>query len=45
VFDESHFGGFTERYLKHEYFFDIHPPMAKLTIALYVGGPGWVDGG
>jgi dolichyl-phosphate-mannose-protein mannosyltransferase len=35
VFDESHFGGFTEHYLQGKYFFDIHPPLAKLTIALY----------
>ena len=33
VFDEVHFGEFTNCYLKREYFFDIHPPLAKLIIA------------
>jgi hypothetical protein len=35
VFDESHFGGFTENYLNRRYFFDIHPPLGKLTMSLY----------
>lgn len=30
VFDETHFGYFTNSYLKKEKFFDIHPPLAKL---------------
>mmetsp|Transcript_20912 Transcript_20912/g.34463 ORF Transcript_20912/g.34463 Transcript_20912/m.34463 type:complete len:584 (-) Transcript_20912:302-2053(-) len=34
VFDEVHFGGFTNHYLRGEYFFDIHPPLGKLLIAL-----------
>jgi dolichyl-phosphate-mannose-protein mannosyltransferase len=34
VFDEVHFGGFVTHYLgDHGYFFDIHPPHAKLLIA------------
>ncbi|OHS99182.1 Dolichyl-phosphate-mannose-protein mannosyltransferase [Tritrichomonas foetus] len=40
TFDEVHFGGFTNGYIKQEYFFDIHPPLAKLLIAFiaYLGG-------
>jgi dolichyl-phosphate-mannose-protein mannosyltransferase len=34
VFDEVHFGGFVSSYLgDHRYFFDIHPPHAKLVVA------------
>ncbi len=29
VFDEHHFGRFTNQYWKGEYFFDIHPPLGK----------------
>jgi dolichyl-phosphate-mannose--protein O-mannosyl transferase len=32
VFDEVYFGGFANGYLKGEYFFDVHPPHAKLLI-------------
>ena len=32
VFDEVHFGKFTNYYVNHSYFFDIHPPAAKLII-------------
>jgi len=31
TFDECHFGFFTSHYYKREYFFDIHPPFAKIT--------------
>lgn len=33
VFDEVHFGKFVSGYYTGEYFFDIHPPLGKLTIA------------
>jgi dolichyl-phosphate-mannose--protein O-mannosyl transferase len=29
VFDEHHFGRFTNQYWRGEYFFDIHPPLGK----------------
>ena len=48
VFDEVHFGSFASAYCcNHEYFFDPHPPHAKLLIAGvarllgYRGGPGF----
>ena len=34
VFDEVYFGNFTNFYIKGEYFFDIHPPLAKMILAL-----------
>lgn len=33
VFDEVHFGRFVSAYSSGEYFFDIHPPHAKLLVA------------
>ena len=33
VFDEIHFGNFTNWYIQEKYFFDIHPPLAKLIMA------------
>jgi len=32
IFDEVHFGRFTNGYCEGKYFFDIHPPLAKLII-------------
>lgn len=40
VFDEVHFGKFASYYLQRTYFFDVHPPFAKLAIAF----AGWVIG-
>ncbi|KDE07476.1 hypothetical protein MVLG_02340 [Microbotryum lychnidis-dioicae p1A1 Lamole] len=40
VFDEVHFGGFANKYIQSRFFMDVHPPLAKLLIALmaYIGG-------
>ncbi|KAG1438864.1 hypothetical protein G6F56_012495 [Rhizopus delemar] len=34
VFDEVHFGGFATKYIKTRFFMDVHPPLAKMMIAL-----------
>lgn len=34
VFDEVHFGQFTNFFMRNQFFFDVHPPLGKLMFAL-----------
>jgi dolichyl-phosphate-mannose-protein mannosyltransferase len=43
VFDEVHFGAFAGQYIRREYYFDVHPPLAKMmnaAAAWFVGFKG-----
>ncbi|KAJ1919699.1 hypothetical protein H4219_001840 [Mycoemilia scoparia] len=46
VFDEVHFGKFAGKYINGTYFFDVHPPLAKMMFAWtgrFVGYDGVFD--
>ncbi|GFO21748.1 protein o-mannosyltransferase 1 [Plakobranchus ocellatus] len=46
VFDELHFSKFSSLYLKNTFFFDVHPPLGKLLLALtgqYAGFEGSIN--
>jgi len=35
VFDEVHFGGFAKKYIIGRFFFDVHPPLAKMLFGVF----------
>lgn len=47
VFDETHFGRFTNQYLAGNYLFDIHPPLGKLVfyVVCQLTGYDWTQCG
>jgi len=40
VFDEAHHGLFATKYLSHQYYFDLHPPLGKMILSF----TGWLGG-
>ncbi|CCE62527.1 hypothetical protein TPHA_0C03750 [Tetrapisispora phaffii CBS 4417] len=41
VFDEVHFGKFAAKYVKNQFFFDVHPPLAKMLFAYFSSMAGF----